>query len=343
MDEDEPGELVDGVRGRRGTEHPSRGSRRLVVDAARPVGGKAGRSGVRIEVKIAVGPRRGRKPDLSVFLRPHVPADDDALVRVSPYAVIEVLSPRPRDVRRDRIDKLVDYARAGAAFFWLVRSRAAHARARHEAPSLHGPARGPQWSRPCAGHAGSHPRPGLELGADSRCREGQVQATRPPELSHSRSSRDLPARVETNRVLVSRRRARRAAQRQRRDPEADSRRATAGESTVVELGGGFEEHERATRAGERGPTEHEWPARAHRAGASAHRAASPAAGQLSLDCNLSDMSPRVPNPRRDPESPLTGLPFVRGSPTAVGILRCLNTRDNRARASVLLLHIRGPG
>ncbi len=71
------------------------------------------------EAKIAVGPRRGRKPDLSAFVGA-VPSLDDALIRVAPLLVVEVLSPRPRDVRRDRIDKLRDYARAHVRYYWIV-------------------------------------------------------------------------------------------------------------------------------------------------------------------------------------------------------------------------------
>ena len=72
------------------------------------------------ELKIAVGSRSGRKPDLSVFTRDDMPALTDAVVRNKPLLVIEVLSPRPRDQRRDRVDKLRDYARAGARHYWLV-------------------------------------------------------------------------------------------------------------------------------------------------------------------------------------------------------------------------------
>ena len=72
------------------------------------------------ETKVAVGPRRGRKPDVVVFLHGTLPPVDAALVRTAPHLVIEVVSPRPRDTRRDRIDKLSDYARAGIRYYWLL-------------------------------------------------------------------------------------------------------------------------------------------------------------------------------------------------------------------------------
>jgi Uma2 family endonuclease len=72
------------------------------------------------ETKIAVGPRRGRKPDLSVFLPAALPGASDTLVRVAPRLVLEVVSPRPRDTRRDRIEKLRDYAGAGVRCYCIV-------------------------------------------------------------------------------------------------------------------------------------------------------------------------------------------------------------------------------
>ena len=71
------------------------------------------------EAKIAVGPRRGRKPDLSVYLRGKAPALADTLVRTPPHIVVEVVSPRPRDARRDR-EKISDYARTGIRYYWLL-------------------------------------------------------------------------------------------------------------------------------------------------------------------------------------------------------------------------------
>jgi Uma2 family endonuclease len=72
------------------------------------------------EAKIAVSRRRGRKPDLSVYLRGKTPAPADTLVRIPPHIVVEVVSPRPRDARRDRVEKIRDYARAGIAYYWIL-------------------------------------------------------------------------------------------------------------------------------------------------------------------------------------------------------------------------------
>jgi Uma2 family endonuclease len=72
------------------------------------------------EGKLAVGPARGRKPDVTVFLGKARPRLGDAVARVAPHLVVEVVSPRPRDARRDRVEKLRDYARAGVRYYWLV-------------------------------------------------------------------------------------------------------------------------------------------------------------------------------------------------------------------------------
>jgi Uma2 family endonuclease len=121
LDEDVEGELVDGALEEE--EVPSFLHEIVVtwliarLEAwARRRRGQVGGS----ETKIAVGARRGRKADVSVFLPGRMPALDDALVRIAPYLVVEVTSARPRDVRRDRVDKLRDYARIGVPFYWIV-------------------------------------------------------------------------------------------------------------------------------------------------------------------------------------------------------------------------------
>jgi hypothetical protein len=102
------------TRGGGDAELPAR-DRRVVAQRGGQVAGS--------ETKLAVGARRGRKPDLSVYLLGRLPGLDDALVRVTPHLVIEVASPRPRDARRDRVDKLRDYARAGIRYYWIMDPR----------------------------------------------------------------------------------------------------------------------------------------------------------------------------------------------------------------------------
>lgn len=71
-------------------------------------------------VKFALSPRRGRKPDLSVFFPGgNVPPRRGA-VREPPDVVVEVISASPDDRRRDRVEKLREYARFGVRFYWLV-------------------------------------------------------------------------------------------------------------------------------------------------------------------------------------------------------------------------------
>ena len=72
------------------------------------------------ETKIAVGRKTGRKPDLSVFLKGHLPPGHASLVLQAPWIAVEVISPRPRDQRRDRVAKVREYARAGIRYYWLV-------------------------------------------------------------------------------------------------------------------------------------------------------------------------------------------------------------------------------
>ena len=121
LDEDVEGELVDGVLEEE--EMPSILHEAIVVWLCGILGAWARRRRgftTGSETKLAVGPRRGRKPDLSIFLPPNLPAATDTLVRVPAHVVIEIVSPRPRDTRRDRVEKFADYARAHVHYYWIV-------------------------------------------------------------------------------------------------------------------------------------------------------------------------------------------------------------------------------
>lgn len=69
-------------------------------------------------LKVALGPRRGRIPDLSVFATRRPPAR--GLIREPADILVEIVSPGPSNHRRDRIAKVADYARFGAKQYWLV-------------------------------------------------------------------------------------------------------------------------------------------------------------------------------------------------------------------------------
>jgi Uma2 family endonuclease len=69
--------------------------------------------------KFAVAARHGRIPDVSAYLPQHVPVRGP-LQRRPPTIAVEVVSPRPRDARRDRLEKLAEYAAFGIRWYWLV-------------------------------------------------------------------------------------------------------------------------------------------------------------------------------------------------------------------------------
>ncbi len=71
--------------------------------------------------KYGVSETRGRKPDVSVYLpgRP-APGRRAAMSRRPPSIAVEVITPTPRDQRRDRVTKLSEYARFGVPYYWLL-------------------------------------------------------------------------------------------------------------------------------------------------------------------------------------------------------------------------------
>jgi Uma2 family endonuclease len=119
MDEDEPGEWVDGQL----VEEEDVGALHEILVLALGTlisNWLAGRGRVLTsDAKYAVSATRGRKPDLTVyFTRARLPAR--SVVRTPPDVAVEVVSPTARDRRRDRLEKLNEYAAFGVRFYWLV-------------------------------------------------------------------------------------------------------------------------------------------------------------------------------------------------------------------------------
>lgn len=119
-DEDAPGELVDG----RLVEDEEVGFLhdlvvgwviRVLGNWVVPRGGLVAAS----DARFGVTATRGRKPDVSVYFAGRRPPAT-GLITVPPDIVIEVVSPRPRDARRDRIEKMAEYAVFGVAYYWIV-------------------------------------------------------------------------------------------------------------------------------------------------------------------------------------------------------------------------------
>jgi Uma2 family endonuclease len=120
LSEDEPGELVDG----RLVEDEHVGYLHEVVVAwlihvlrswLLVRGGVVGAS----DARFGVSRTRGRKPDLSVYFAGRRPPAH-GLVTLPPDIMIEVVSPRPSDARRDRIEKMAEYGAFGVRYYWIV-------------------------------------------------------------------------------------------------------------------------------------------------------------------------------------------------------------------------------
>lgn len=121
MPEDEPGELVDGFLVEE--EVPSYVHEFLVILLGRifgdwiiPRGGLVAGS----DAKFAVKDDRGRKPDLTVYLPGSRFPSPQGVVTAPPDVAVEIVSSTPRDGRRDRVDKVDDYASFGVRYYWIV-------------------------------------------------------------------------------------------------------------------------------------------------------------------------------------------------------------------------------
>jgi Uma2 family endonuclease len=120
LDEDEPGELVDG----RLVEEEDVGALHDAVAAwfvwvLKSWLGRRGGVVLVSDTRFGVAPRRGRKPDTSVYFPGRRPPAQ-GLVMTPPDIMIEVVSPRPKDARRDRVEKTNEYAAFGVRYYWIV-------------------------------------------------------------------------------------------------------------------------------------------------------------------------------------------------------------------------------
>lgn len=122
LDENAPGELVDGHVVEE--EVPSVLHEAVVAWFIRVLSTWAVRRGGWVlgsRHKLGLAPGLGRKPDVSMYLAgTRLPAKRTTLSRTPPTVVIEVSSSEPSDVRRDRVDKLGEYAKFGVRWYWLL-------------------------------------------------------------------------------------------------------------------------------------------------------------------------------------------------------------------------------
>ncbi len=72
------------------------------------------------ELKILTARDTGRKPDLTVFLAGRTAPPRRGPVTEPPDIIAEIVTPSPRDERRDRVEKMAEYARFGVHYYWLV-------------------------------------------------------------------------------------------------------------------------------------------------------------------------------------------------------------------------------
>lgn len=71
------------------------------------------------EIKLALQ-RTGRKPDLSVYFPGRNPPPRRGALLEPPDIVVEVVTPTPRDERRDRVEKMDEYGLFGVRWYWIV-------------------------------------------------------------------------------------------------------------------------------------------------------------------------------------------------------------------------------
>ncbi len=121
LPEDVPGELVDG---RLVEEEVPDAKHELVITwlTALLRAWMRGRGGFVLGsgAKLQLGRDRGRMPDASAYLPGGRRPQAAGPIVTPPDIAIEVVSPSRDDVRRDRIQKMTEYAAFGIRYYWLV-------------------------------------------------------------------------------------------------------------------------------------------------------------------------------------------------------------------------------
>jgi Uma2 family endonuclease len=119
LGEDEPGELVDGHLEEE--EVPDAVHELAVTWLSALLRTWLGSTGFVLgsEIKLALA-NTGRKPDLSVYFPGRKPPPRRGALTEPPDIVVEVVTPTPRDERRDRVEKMAEYAQFGVRMYWIV-------------------------------------------------------------------------------------------------------------------------------------------------------------------------------------------------------------------------------
>jgi Uma2 family endonuclease len=121
LPEESPGELVDGYLTEEEVPDPIHElAVTWLITLFRRWLGERGGFVLGSDVKFLVSSTRGRKSDVSVYLPERLAPPRRGVLRDPPDIMVEVVTPSPVDERRDRVEKMGEYAAFGVRLYWLV-------------------------------------------------------------------------------------------------------------------------------------------------------------------------------------------------------------------------------
>jgi Uma2 family endonuclease len=124
MGEDAPGELVDGLLvGEEVATNLHETAVAWLFGALRVWAKPRGQRVFGSKHKLGTSKNHGLKPDVCMYPAETRLRANAEVSRTPPVVVVEVVSPTPRDLHRDRVEKLKEYAQFGVAFYWLLDPR----------------------------------------------------------------------------------------------------------------------------------------------------------------------------------------------------------------------------